>query len=284
MRDKISKLYFPALLPRHRHAARWRRLLGYGDVPLLDMPGKLKVAKYTFPAAVPAAAGKRILFFSDLHCGPRSAAVADELVSKVEDLSPNLLLCGGDMTAGAVDLDLLPPLLERLAERVGCCITIPGNWERGKSWLTQEFWRNFFAKSNWRYLCNEGMCVGDWGWIYGCDDISQGSPGIMGEVPAGREKVALIHRPDTVVFLDWHEELGDYDLALCGHTHGGQVRLPLVGALTAAGFYRGKFACGLFGRDGLGLQMLVSSGINHASFPWRFNCRREIVLVEFEQR
>ena len=30
--------------------------------------------------------------------------------------------------------------------------------------------------------------------------------------------------------------------------------------------------------------MLISSGVNHASFPWRFNCRREIVLVEFEQR
>ena len=45
MRDRISKLYFPASLPRHRHAARWQRLLGYGKVPLLDMPGRLKVAK-----------------------------------------------------------------------------------------------------------------------------------------------------------------------------------------------------------------------------------------------
>lgn len=283
MRDKISKLYFPASLPRHRHAARWRRLLGYGEVPLLDMPGKLKVARYAFPAAVPAAAGKKVLFFADLHCGPRTAALADELESKVEALAPDLLLCGGDLTAGAVDLDLLPPLLKRLSEHVENCIAIPGNWERGKSWLPQEFWHDFFARSGWHYLCNEGMCIGDWGWIYGCDEMFQGAPGIMDDAPAGREKVALIHRPDTVVFLDWRDELEGYDLALCGHSHGGQIRLPFVGPLTASSFYRRKFDCGLFGREGSELRMLISSGVNHASFPWRFNCRREIVLLEFER-
>ncbi len=284
MRDKISTLYFPASLPRYRHAGKWRKLAGYREAALLDMPGKLKVARYAFPAACPAAAGKRILFFADLHCGPRTAALADELESKIRDLSPDLLLCGGDLVAGAVDLDLLPPLLKQLSERVETCITVPGNWERGKSWLSQEFWHDFFAKSNWRYLCNEGMCIGDWGWIYGSDEMSQGAPGIIADAPAGREKVALIHRPDTVVFLDWRNELDGYDLALCGHSHGGQIRVPFVGALTASSFYRRKFDCGIFGREGSELRMLISSGVNHASFPWRFNCRREIVLVEFEKR
>ncbi len=133
MRDKISTLYFPASLPRYRHAERWRKLAGYRDAALLDMPGKLKVARYAFPAAVPAAAGRKFLFFSDLHCGPKTAAIADELESKIKALAPDLLLCGGDLVAGADDLDLLPPLLKRLSACVGNCITIPGNWKRGKS-------------------------------------------------------------------------------------------------------------------------------------------------------
>lgn len=284
MRKRIARLYFPATVPKRRHASLWMRLLGYGDVPLLPATrGALKVARFAFPAAVPAAAGKKILFFSDLHYTAAASGLADELVEKVKELSPDLLLCGGDLTVGAAEIDELKPLLKRLSACVGCCITIPGNWERGKSWLPQSFWHDFFAECNWHYLCNESLSPCDWCWVYGSDDNALGAPEILEPFPEDREKILLVHRPDTVVFLDWRRELEGCDLALCGHTHGGQIRLPLVGSVTFPSHYRRKFDCGLFGRDKKKLKMVVTAGVNHASFPLRLNCRREIVLVEFEQ-
>ena len=86
--------------------------------------------------------------------------------------------------------------------------------------------------------------------------------------------LVLSHRPELI---DLYAECGA-DLVLCGHAHGGQVRLPFVGGLYAPG--QGFFPAwdaGLYEMGGT--QMFVSRGLGNSSFPLRVNNRPEIVTI-----
>jgi len=71
------------------------------------------------------------------------------------------------------------------------------------------------------------------------------------------------------------------DLALCGHAHGGQIRLPLVGGLFAPhqGFFP-KYTSGLY-REG-GSAMVVSRGLGESLFPVRLGNPPEVVTVTLD--
>ena len=68
---------------------------------------------------------------------------------------------------------------------------------------------------------------------------------------------------------------------LCGHTHGGQWRIPGFGALFVPSFYGRRFDRGWFRREGRGAWMFVSSGLGELSLHGRFCCRREAAVIDF---
>ncbi|MGI6582793.1 MAG: metallophosphoesterase, partial [bacterium] len=86
--------------------------------------------------------------------------------------------------------------------------------------------------------------------------------------------VLLAHAPDIFPAA---AEAG-LELVLVGHTHGGQIRLPFVGAVLAPGqgllphYDYGPFTEG-------GTTMIVNGGLGESLLPVRFNLRPEIVLV-----
>jgi predicted MPP superfamily phosphohydrolase len=86
--------------------------------------------------------------------------------------------------------------------------------------------------------------------------------------------VLLSHRPELAVVYDRY----DVDLVLCGHAHGGQFRLPLIGGLYAPdqGFFP-KYTAGIY--EMTDMTMVVSRGLGNSAFPLRFNNRPEIVVV-----
>ena len=87
--------------------------------------------------------------------------------------------------------------------------------------------------------------------------------------------LAVVHSPDPVPEL---VAMG-YDLVLAGHTHGGQVRFPLVGALVTNSTAPRRMAMGLF-RVGDSF-VHVSPGLGTSKFaPFRFLCRPEATLIE----
>ena len=90
--------------------------------------------------------------------------------------------------------------------------------------------------------------------------------------------VLLSHRPEL---FDTYVESG-VDLVLSGHAHGGQFRLPFVGGLVAPnqGFFP-KYDAGLYTFNST--NMIVSRGIGNSIFPFRFNNRPEVVLVELSK-
>lgn len=90
--------------------------------------------------------------------------------------------------------------------------------------------------------------------------------------------IALSHRPELI---DAYART-NVDLVLCGHAHGGQFRLPILGGLVALG--QGilpEYDSGLYQKDNT--QMIVSRGIGNSVIPIRFNNRPELVVVELKR-
>jgi predicted MPP superfamily phosphohydrolase len=94
-----------------------------------------------------------------------------------------------------------------------------------------------------------------------------------------RYTVLLSHRPE---FFEQYADLG-FDLVLAGHAHGGQIRLPFVGALYAPDQgWLPRYASGIHARGGT--RMIVSRGLGNSWFPIRFLNRPELVVVRLSKQ
>jgi predicted MPP superfamily phosphohydrolase len=96
-------------------------------------------------------------------------------------------------------------------------------------------------------------------------------------VPADEPVIVLEHNPD--VFPDVPERVA---LTLAGHTHGGQVALPLLGRPIVPSRYGQRYAYGLVVEGGRSL--FVSPGIGTSILPVRFRVPPEISLVTVTSR
>jgi hypothetical protein len=119
-------------------------------------------------------------------------------------------------------------------------------------------------------------------WLAGLDDPVMGDPDPNLAIPASirnvpNEPVVLMcHAPDYADNLLAHPAGRAVDLMLSGHTHGGQVRLPLVGALELPSMGK-RYIEGLF-RLG-SMQLYVNRGIGTVGLPFRLDCPPEITLM-----
>ena len=116
-------------------------------------------------------------------------------------------------------------------------------------------------------------------WIAGIDDPVMGNPDLDKTLPASIRKatnepvVMMCHAPDYVDEIVAHPAAKSVALIMSGHTHGGQVRLPFVGALRLPPGGK-KYVQGLFQ---LGhTQLYVNRGLGSVGLPVRFDCPPEI--------
>jgi predicted MPP superfamily phosphohydrolase len=96
-------------------------------------------------------------------------------------------------------------------------------------------------------------------------------------MPNDRLTILLHHTPDLIP----EAAAAGFDLYLCGHTHGGQVRLPIYGALTTFSLYGKRYEMGTYVEGGT--TVFVSRGIGLEGWVLprvRLLCPPEIVLVE----
>ena len=117
-------------------------------------------------------------------------------------------------------------------------------------------------------------------WLAGVDDVLAGGDDLdqtIAHIPAEQAVVLLAHEPD---FAD---RVARYpvDLQLSGHSHGGQVRLPLVGAVYLPELAR-KYPLGL--RQVRGLTLYTNPGIGTLMIPVRWNCPPEVTLLTLRSR
>lgn len=282
MRLPENRILSPLARPFPERAARWRRAR-IDETETRRLDGEVLLRRFALPSPDAAARGRRIAFFSDLHFHGtavekrRIAALAEALT----ELRPDLLLCGGDLAGDATDLPGMAPHLRRLAACAPAALTVPGNWERGKTWLSTGRWRELYRDCGFELVDNAELDCGGI-FVYGGDDLIHGDPELPPPRRAdGRLRIFLSHRPDAVVSCDCGDHLAAYTLALCGHTHGGQWRIPGFGALFVPSFYGRRFDRGWFRREGRGAWMFVSSGLGELSLHGRFCCRREAAVIDF---
>jgi hypothetical protein len=115
-------------------------------------------------------------------------------------------------------------------------------------------------------------------WLCGLNDAESGSPDLGLAVPADplAPVILLCHEPDYVDRILNHPRFGSIDLMLSGHSHGGQIRLPLVGPLILPPLGK-KYPEGLY-RFGH-MQLYVNRGIGTVGLPLRLNCPAELTHI-----
>jgi predicted MPP superfamily phosphohydrolase len=118
-------------------------------------------------------------------------------------------------------------------------------------------------------------------WLSGLEDPVCGRPNPDLAIPAmirnqpGEPVLLMCHAPDFVDELLKHPAGRVVSFMVSGHTHGGQVRIPMLGAFHLPPYGR-KYIEGWFPMGTL--QLYVNRGIGSVGVPFRFNCRPEITV------
>ena len=118
-------------------------------------------------------------------------------------------------------------------------------------------------------------------WMVGVDDLwwdADDLPAALHGVPARDPKILLCHNPMGIHRAAAH----GIDFMISGHTHGGQVRLPVVGSLQGRSKLGRRFVEGWNRLNGT--QIYVSRGIGRSVVPLRLNCPPEIACLCLRKR
>lgn len=105
---------------------------------------------------------------------------------------------------------------------------------------------------------------------YECDDL----PGAMSSIPLDAFKILLAHTPE--LYSEACQR--GVDLYLCGHTHAGQIRFPMIGPVRYNANCPRAYAQGYWTHGGM--QGYTSAGTGCSSLPVRLNCPPELILIE----
>jgi len=231
-------------------------------------PYWLEVTFHTFPARVDSPL--KIAHLSDLHTR-RFGRLEKKILRTVEAEKPDLILISGDSTLYPEGISALREVLAGLRAPLGVW-TVRGNWENSTR-LPNE--REFFEALGVKLLVNDATSVRKDVWVAGFDDPQFGGFPIveatLQKIPAGAFRLALFHAP--ILF----DQMGDrVDLALSGHTHGGQIRLPFLPPFylppESGAYWHGWYENGT-------ARMYVSRGIGMSVLEARFMARPEIAFI-----
>jgi predicted MPP superfamily phosphohydrolase len=206
----------------------------------------------------------RVCHISDLHYTPADRRYLERVCREIRKLKPDLVCFTGDLADSAA---LAREALELLVQ-LGCPVYgVSGNHDI----FDRTLYETAFAATGGQWLENQTVALPG-----GCGTIG----GLMRQsitalpVTDPRPRILLVHTPHTVA--DLHGQR--YDLILAGHSHGGQIRLPFVGAFFVP-YGLGPYDKGLF-HTPVG-PLYVNPGLGTFCIPARFLCRPEITLVEF---
>ncbi len=218
--------------------------------------------------------GLTILHLSDLHSkqfGQRQTKLLRVINRQPYDL---VALTGDFVNKFKPDLQPMADLLNGL-RRVPIFF-VPGNHE----WKTGFKARDLLLDAGVRILVNQAEPFGLKGqqiWIVGVDDPHLQKDRLdqaLAQADGPELKILLTHSPN--VYPEAVKK--KLDLVLAGHTHGGQVRLPVIGAAVAPG--QGlfpKWDYGIYQQDLT--TMVLSCGLGESDLPLRFNIKPEVVRI-----
>lgn len=249
------------------------------------------------PNSHPALKDKKIIFISDTHFREKiSLTYIDRILIEIEKRKPDVILFGGDMIHEATADQVLEHMKDFFSQlnRIAPTYAIYGNHDISSD--RQKEIAATLRRVGVKLLDNEAEWISfnepDAGfWLMGLNDYMSSvsiKKDVLAkiELPKGTKKqpkILLAHFPH---FFEKYlmDDNKRPDLVLSGHTHGGQVILPIIGGLYAPG--QGKnpyYDFGFFKSEKYpDSRLIVTRGIGNSSFPFRVNNRPEIVEIEFE--
>lgn len=269
--------------------------------PTFVEPGQLRVRRYEVDiAGLPAEFdGLRVGHISDTHLGPYIRAPHIEAaVRMLAAEKPDLTLLTGDYIHRTPETaeDSIA-LLAPLAKAGFGAAAVLGNhdyeFQSTDKAITRAFERHGATVLTNRhiYLTPQGLrakpapgqpvlCVA------GVDDLWRGNPDIdaaLRGVPAEVPRLLLSHNPDVAELFVLNGRVPPrVDLMLSGHTHGGQVIIPGLGAPGTASRYGQKYVSGLV--QGPRWPVIITHGVGMAVMPLRFCCPPEVGLVVLRRK
>jgi len=225
----------------------------------------------------PVLAGRRAVHLTDLHLD-RYQVRHEIIVRTVRDLQPDWIFITGDLLNVPEGLTPLFRFLERLREIAPIYMTL-GNHDHYSGVPVSQF-----AELSDRYkitlLVNQSVFVsvgtGELA-VVGVDDPSLHRTDLQCVPPPTNRRFTLLlaHAPNILEYVEPHHAI---DLILCGHSHGGQWRVPGIPTFWLPPGCNGRVE----GWHEYGQHKLyVNRGLGWSFLPFRLNCRPEIVLIEW---
>lgn len=226
--------------------------------------------------------GFRIVYLSDIHYGPLfpEERVRD-LVQRVNILHADVVVLGGDYASdsdSAIKFFHLKPGFRAKTSVLG----VMGNHDRRLPAENLEFLMAAMREDGVTPLVNDGVILerkGSRMAFVACDDFYCGNPDL-------EKTAALSHSADYTVFLPHMPDILPetfqmhggpfFQLALCGHTHGGQVAV-MGHAIKSSSIYGSKYLSGWYHDHGV--DFLVSNGVGTSGLPVRLGAKPQMHLI-----
>lgn len=242
------------------------------------------------PRLPKALVGYRIAHLSDIHLtGHVQPEFISNVISHANSFDPEMFALSGDIVDAQECVGWLEELFSPARAHDGCYFILGNHDTRvGDAGLVREAmqsagWRDAGGKSEW-ITCREtqtALLGNESPWFARPSDAEIESMLADRNTSADHDtaehfRLCVSHSPDQ---FDWARK-HDVDLMLCGHTHGGQGRLPLAGPILSPSWHGSRWASGDFYRSPT--TMHVSRGLGGVHLL-RINCRPELSLITLRQ-
>ncbi len=213
----------------------------------------------------------KIAFASDLHAGPTThPSVLDEAFAALAAAEPDVLLLGGDYVF--LSADYIEEVSRRLAQLPRPPLGIFAVMGNHDLWADDAQIARALERAGARVLVNERVEVGSIA-LVGLDDPWTGARVTPPFLDDDAVRVLLVHAPEAMLYLTEAK----FDLALCGHTHGGHIALPGGVPIVVPGPASRRFAHGRYDLDNGTL--IVSRGVGSTEVALRLNADPDILVV-----
>jgi hypothetical protein len=255
-------------------------LVGYRNATAEPLIRRLNLSVPDYPAEAPPL---RIVLFSDVHVhGPDMPPKrVSRIVDQINALDPDVVIAAGDFVGdnwigSSYPLDQAIAPLGRLKARLGVYAVLGNNdYSAGATEVA-----NALERARIRVLVDDAVRVGPIalggrdGRLYSghASWSAARSKAFEALRSASGIKVLVAHRPDEFAFVP-----AQTALVLAGHTHCGQIVLPIVGALETGSDFGQKYLCGVV-RDG-SKTLVVTAGVGTSYVPIRFGAPPDIWLI-----
>ncbi len=247
-------------------------MLAYG---VFLAPKRIKISRYCENIGTMPSVWLKVAFISDLHLRPKKGRLwMKKIVAKLQNEKPDLLLVGGDMVVhDAVDIQAFEPI-KNIKSLYGA-FYILGNhdYQDDPKFISRKL--NSYGLHS---LINTGISITVQGKelrLSGSDDGFYGiSNNFILQRQDNKPHLVLIHEPDLIQNIPE----GQTDLALAGHSHGGQIRLPFIGALHVPSIFGRKADIGR--KIIKGIPTIINGGLGEVGCRARLFNPPEIVIIE----